>query len=63
MPAPVVISFDFVPDFEAPGPTLPSLDAPGAGCVWAEAVSDAPNNDATTKAEIASLDRMSILHG
>ena len=24
--------FDFVPDV-APGPTLPSLDAPGAGCV------------------------------
>jgi hypothetical protein len=24
--------FDFVPDV-APGPTLPSLDAPGAGCI------------------------------
>jgi hypothetical protein len=43
-------SFDFIPDFEAPGPTLPSLDAPGAGWVWAEAASDAPNkNDAENK--------------
>ena len=24
--------FDFVPDV-APGPTLPSLDAPGVGCI------------------------------
>jgi hypothetical protein len=42
----------------APGPTLPSLDAPGAGCVCADAIAVAPNSEATARAEIASLDRM-----
>jgi hypothetical protein len=42
----------------APGPTLPSLDAPGAGWVCADAIAVAPNNEATARAEIASLDRM-----
>jgi hypothetical protein len=39
----------------APGPTLPSLEAPGAGCICADAIAVAPNNEATTRAEIASL--------
>src|SRR5260370_362290 len=43
------------------GPTLPSLEAPGAGCICADAIAVAPNNEATTRAEIASLDRMGIL--
>jgi hypothetical protein len=34
-------------------------DAAGAGC--ADAIAVAPNNDATTRAEIASLDRMEFL--
>jgi hypothetical protein len=42
----------------APGPTLPSLDAPAAGCVCAEAIIVAPSIEATTRAEIASFDRM-----
>jgi hypothetical protein len=62
----VVLDFillDFIlPDFilvsVAPGPTLPSLDAPGAGCICADAIAVAPNSEATTRAEIASLDRM-----
>lgn len=45
----------------APGPTLPSLDAPGAGCICADAIAVAPNTKAATSAEIASLDRMRIL--
>jgi hypothetical protein len=61
--APDFILLDFIlPDFilvpVAPGPTLPSLDAPGAGCVCADAIAVAPNNEATTRAEMASLDRM-----
>jgi hypothetical protein len=64
--APDFILLDFIifPDFilvpVAPGPTLPSLDAPGAGCVCADAIAVAPNNEATTRAEMASLDRMRI---
>jgi hypothetical protein len=65
---PVVVP-DFIllvfvlPDFilewvVASGPTLPSLDAPGAGCICAEAIVVAPSIEATTRAEIASLDRM-----
>ena len=42
----------------APGPTLPSLDAPEVGCVCAEAIAVAPSIEATTRAEIASLDRI-----
>jgi hypothetical protein len=42
----------------APGPTLPSLDAPGAGWVCADAMAVAPNSEAATRAESASLDRM-----
>ena len=66
---PVVVP-DFIllcftlPDFilvpVAPGPTLPSLDAPGAGCICADAIVVAPNSAATTRAEIASLDGMGI---
>src|ERR1700704_4496990 len=60
---PDFILLDFIlPDFIlvslAPGPTLPSLDAPGAGCVCADAIAVAPNSEATTRAEIASLARM-----
>jgi hypothetical protein len=43
----------------APGPTLPWVDAPGAG--WfccAEAIAVAPNSEAMTRAETASLVRM-----
>jgi hypothetical protein len=69
-----VVELDFIllvfvlPDFilecvvlVAPGPTLPSLDAPGAGCICADAIAVAPNTMAATSAEIASLDRMRIL--
>jgi hypothetical protein len=45
----------------APGPTLPSLDAPEVGCVCAEAIVVAPSIEATTRAEIASLDRIGNL--
>jgi hypothetical protein len=63
---PDFILLDFIlPDFilvsVAPGPTLPSLDAPGAGCVCADAIAVVPNSEATTRAEIASLDRMRCL--
>jgi hypothetical protein len=56
----VFIFCDFVVGVVAPGPTLPSLDAPGAGCccVWADAIAVAPKSEAITRAEIASLDRM-----
>jgi hypothetical protein len=55
----VLVLPDFILDCGvAPGPTLPSLDAPGAGCVCAEAIAVAPSIEATTRAEIASLDRM-----
>jgi hypothetical protein len=37
---------------------VPSDGAPAFGCVCADAMAVAPNNEATTKAEIASLDRM-----
>jgi hypothetical protein len=64
---PVVVSdfiFIVLPDFIlvllAPGPTLPSLDAPGAGWVCADAIAVAPNIEAMTRAESASLDRMGI---
>lgn len=60
MEDPVVVP-DFILDLVAPGPTLPSLDAPGAGCICAEAIVVAPNSEATTRAEIASLDRMKNL--
>ena len=39
---------------------MPSLDAPGAGWVCAGAIAIAPNSAATTRAEIARLDRMAI---
>jgi hypothetical protein len=56
----VFIFCDFVVEVVAPGPTLPSLDAPGAGCccVCADAIAVAPKSEAITRAEIASLDRM-----
>src|SRR6202012_5245568 len=47
---------DFI--LEASGPTLPSLDAPVVYCVCADAIAGAPNNEAITRAESASLDRM-----
>jgi hypothetical protein len=40
-----------------PVPLL-SPDTPAVGCVSADAIAVAPNNEATTRAEIASLDRM-----
>src|SRR5258708_8466694 len=45
----------------APGPTLPSLDAPGAGCgvcVCADAIAVVPNNAPATRPETASLHRI-----
>jgi hypothetical protein len=60
----VFIFSDFILEWVvgvAPGPTLPSLDAPGAGCICAEAIAVAPSIKATTRAEIASLDRMENL--
>jgi hypothetical protein len=63
---PVVVPDFTLPDFilvlvpVEPGPTLPSLEAPGAGCICADAIVVAPINDAATKAESASLDRMKI---
>jgi hypothetical protein len=39
---------------------LPWLDAPGAGCVCADAIDVAPNSAVTTRAEIAGLGRMTI---
>jgi hypothetical protein len=67
MPFPLmpVVAPDFIlPDFilvlvpVEPGPTLPSLEAPGAGCTCADAIDVAPINDAATRTESASLDRM-----
>jgi hypothetical protein len=54
----VFILPDCILGLVAPGPTLPSLDAPGAGCVCADTIAVAPNREATTRAEMASLDRM-----
>jgi hypothetical protein len=63
----VLLDFIIFPDFilgpVAPGPTLPSLEAPGAGWVCADAIAVAPNREATTRAEMASLDRIRILLG
>ena len=47
----------FLPEL-APGLTTPSLDAPGAVWFCADAMSVEPNSDATTRAEIAGLDRI-----
>src|SRR6202041_3370727 len=47
----------FLPEV-APGLTVPSLDAPGAGWFWADAMCVEPKSDVTTRAEIASLDRI-----
>src|SRR4030081_3492087 len=55
-----VVMPGFMLDLVASGPAVPSLDAPGAGCVCADAIADAPSSAATTRAEIASLDRMAI---
>lgn len=57
----VFVLSDFIlPDFmlEAPGPVLPSLDAPAVGCVCADAIAVAPNNEAITRVAITNLDRM-----
>ena len=56
---PVVVP-GFVFDLVASGSTLLWFDAPGAGCNWADAIAVAPNNAATTRAEMASLKRMAI---
>src|SRR5436305_13786353 len=40
-----ILDFDLEVDLVAPGPTLPSLEAPGAGCICADAISTAPNSD------------------
>jgi hypothetical protein len=53
------ILLDFI--LEVAGPALSSLDAPAGGCVCADAIAVAPNNEATTTAGIASLDRMKNL--
>src|ERR1700728_997795 len=57
--APCFMLFDFV----LPGAILEPVAALpwSAGCigsVWADAIAVAPNNEAATRAEIASLDRM-----
>jgi hypothetical protein len=67
----VVLDFillDFIlPDFilcgvlVVPGPTSPWPDAPGAGCVCADAIVVAPKSEAIARAEIASLNRMGNL--
>ena len=57
---PVVMPFSccvFLPD-AAPGLTVPALDALGAVWVCADAMSVEPKREATTRAEIASLDRI-----
>lgn len=63
MVAPDFILFDFILSGAIVEPVLLSPVAPGAGCtgcVCADATIVAPNNDATTRAEIASLDGMRI---
>jgi hypothetical protein len=64
---PVVAPCFMLCDFVLPGailepvPALPWSEAPGPGCigsVWADAIAVAPNREAATRAEIASLDRM-----
>jgi hypothetical protein len=57
----ILLDFIFVP--VAPGAAVPSLDAPGAGWVCAEAMAVVPNIAAMTTAESASFDRMRILPG
>jgi hypothetical protein len=57
----VFILWDFIRVLVAPGPTLPSLDAPGAGCVCAGATDVIPTSEATARAESASLDSMGKL--
>ena len=63
--APVVVPCFILLDFILSGADLEpvSLFARGAGCadsVCADAIAAAPNNEATTRADIASLDRMRI---
>ena len=57
----VFILWCFIRVLVAPGPTLPSLDAPGAGWVCAGATDVIPTSEATTRAESASLDSMGKL--
>jgi hypothetical protein len=45
---------------EVAGAALSSLEAPGAGCVWADAIMVVPTSEAATMTESASLDRMKI---
>ena len=63
--APVVVPRFILLDFILLGAILEpvSLFARGAGCagsVCADAIAVAPNNEATARADIASLDRMRI---
>jgi hypothetical protein len=56
---PVVVPgvvFDLVTSVAA----LLPFDAPGAGCICADATAVTPNNAAITRAEMASLERMAI---
>ncbi len=53
------VLLDFI--LEVAGPALSSFDAPAGGCVCADAIAVTPNNEATMRAEIASLDRMKNL--
>jgi hypothetical protein len=56
---PVVVP-GFMLDLLVSVPALPSLDAPGAGCICADAIAVAPNSEAIRRAKIASLQRMGI---
>jgi hypothetical protein len=58
--APDFALLDFIlSDFILPDFMLPSLDAPGVvGCVCADAIAVAPNNEAITRPAITNLDRM-----
>jgi hypothetical protein len=60
---PDFILLDFILLPVAPGAGVPSLDAPGAGWVCADAMALVPNIAAMTTAESASFDRMRILPG
>src|ERR1700751_3836189 len=46
---PVVVP-GFTLDLVEAAPTLPSLGAPGAGCICADAIVVAPNSEVTTRA-------------
>ena len=56
---PVVVP-DFMLGLVCCLPALASFDRLAVGCVWPDAIAVAPNSAATTRAEIARLDRMAI---